>query len=71
MATKAHTAKQKALATVTMRLEPHRKEELVRAAQKYGLSTTRLSRVLVEYGVSELAKGNVAVQRVVKGSRDA
>ena len=56
---------------VTVRLAAEDHGALVAAAEGAAIPTARLVRVLVRYGLAELARGNQDLERAVKTRRDA
>ncbi len=56
---------------VTVRLTAREHAEVTTAAKAAGVPAGRLARVLITYGLGELARGNEDLQRAIKTSRDA
>lgn len=56
---------------VSVRLTAREHAEVAATAKAAGIPAGRLARVLITYGLGELARGNDDLQRAIKTSRDA
>lgn len=56
---------------VTTRLSAEVRTRLTATAQDAGISMARLTQVLINFGLDQLARGNPELDRAIKTSRDA
>jgi hypothetical protein len=59
------------VALLTVRLAPEELATLAATARRNRLPADVLARVLITYGLGQLERGDKAIERAIKGSRDA